>query len=890
MNGLGGTGAQQSKDCSFAAGSVAGAPLRVSWFLVILFLSQLVDAINEHQLPLWVRITQVTVNELLLLFTVLCHEMGHGTMARRCGGTIAEVLLWPFGGICFTTRGPTQDPKQSLTNELYIVAAAGLPRTDAVPDPAAELMLGEEELICTGCGALAIEDCECLKVTDVCWVVYITRLEGHLLVAVPFTAWHRLRANRALPPNTLSKVTAAVEDTDDYIEKRKKPKREDGDLSEEQPSPKRKAKAKPRRFGDNAATPEAFRGGRPDTSSLARKRLICLQVVLLGWFVLGSPSVAPRILKLGARLSAKQWSIVHNLQHLAFDSNFPINIDADLVGRGASKLETFEDSLNALRYESSSLTAGAPIGKVSKVCVSPAKAIEPDRLEFPSPPAFDPLPFLDPQTAQVYERPLAVGKTWADIHERPPAVHIRATRQNKLDLLKKLCDSGRLKPVHRDNVRSSFLSGLFAAPKNLTRDRLILDARPANMADKALQKWCKSMASAAILSDIVLEDDEILIASGEDLRDFFYQFHVGEERARRNAFADPLTLDEAAYVFGTAPAGWPEPIYCGLCALAKGDQNACEFAQCAHLALMLRAGVVEPHEMLSTQGDVPRGLMSVGVIIDDLVLLEKMLCKDFPGVESGLRRTLSDERLDKALQAYAGCKLEVNLKKEFRNQTDARFWGIELDGKKGLVRGSSLRMWPLVVITARVAMLGLCTVSLLEALAGSWVALLSVRRRLMSVMNSIIEGVAITDQTTVLRLSDVIIDELWCLVLLGSLAVSNLRAQHTPFITATDASTGWLAWRRANGSLAPEDELPAESFDARRCFEQFPAPHFVLPEMGADPLPQITCSCGRQRERASKAPERLLPCDCGAEACDASEAEGPQTGMQRTKRMDQGTL
>ena len=40
---------------------------------------------------------------------------------------LLEVLLWPFGGICFTTRGPTQDPKQSLTNELYIVAAAGLP-------------------------------------------------------------------------------------------------------------------------------------------------------------------------------------------------------------------------------------------------------------------------------------------------------------------------------------------------------------------------------------------------------------------------------------------------------------------------------------------------------------------------------------------------------------------------------------------------------------------------------------------------------------------------------------------------------------------------------------------------------------------------------------------
>jgi len=123
MNGLGGTGAQQSKDCSFAAGSVAGAPLRVSWFLVILFLSQLVDAVNEHQLPLWVRITQVTVNELLLLGTVLCHEMGHGTMARRCGGTIAEVLLWPFGGICFTTRPSGRNAREKLVDDLYIVAA-----------------------------------------------------------------------------------------------------------------------------------------------------------------------------------------------------------------------------------------------------------------------------------------------------------------------------------------------------------------------------------------------------------------------------------------------------------------------------------------------------------------------------------------------------------------------------------------------------------------------------------------------------------------------------------------------------------------------------------------------------------------------------------------------
>jgi len=123
MQGLGGTGAQQSKDCSFEAGTVAGAPLRVSWFLVIFFVYQLIDAMNNKSFPMWVRILMVTGNELLLLLTVLCHEMGHGTMARRCGGDIAEVLLWPFGGICFTTRPQGRNSRQKLVDDLWIVGA-----------------------------------------------------------------------------------------------------------------------------------------------------------------------------------------------------------------------------------------------------------------------------------------------------------------------------------------------------------------------------------------------------------------------------------------------------------------------------------------------------------------------------------------------------------------------------------------------------------------------------------------------------------------------------------------------------------------------------------------------------------------------------------------------
>merc|ERR1719161_677800 len=62
-------------------------------------------------------------NQVLLLGTVLCHEFGHGTMARRVGGQIDHVLLWIFGGICFSTRPRDHDRERILKNDFAIVCA-----------------------------------------------------------------------------------------------------------------------------------------------------------------------------------------------------------------------------------------------------------------------------------------------------------------------------------------------------------------------------------------------------------------------------------------------------------------------------------------------------------------------------------------------------------------------------------------------------------------------------------------------------------------------------------------------------------------------------------------------------------------------------------------------
>ena len=247
--------------------------------------------------------------------------------------------------------------------------------------------------------------------------------------------------------------------------------------------------------------------------------------------------------------------------------------------------------------------------------------------------------------------------------------------------------------------------------------------------------------------------------------------------------------------------------------------------------------------MISLKGAIPRGLLQAGIIVDDLVILEHVLREKFDS--SDLHDTEGSKRTANARDAYDKSLLPHNPKKGFCNSAHCRYWGVEVDGVKGLIRCSSLRLWPTSVITLRVCSLGVATVGLIEALAGSWVSLLGVRRRLYSAMETIFEPLGIPDQKAVIRLSSELKSELMCLVVLGSLAVVNLRSKPSNFIVATDASMdamagvtaevhpcvvkeitryslkkgNWsrllpatAAWERSHGLLDAADELPGDSF------------------------------------------------------------------------------
>ena len=121
--------------------------------------------------------------------------------------------------------------------------------------------------------------------------------------------------------------------------------------------------------------------------------------------------------------------------------------------------------------------------------------------------------------------------------------------------------------------------------------------------------------------------------SGTDLQDCFYQFRVTPERVVRNHIACKLSLQEAAFVFDR-PAdsfrGFGDAVLCGLSSLAMGDSSACEFAQCSHLGVLAQARVVLPGELLVQASAPPRGLLSVGLVIDDLIILQRCLASELP--------------------------------------------------------------------------------------------------------------------------------------------------------------------------------------------------------------------------------------------------------------------
>eukprot|EP00438_Fugacium_kawagutii_P026205 Skav223835 [mRNA] locus=scaffold1256:189550:193986:- [translate_table: standard] len=536
-------------------------------------------------------------------------------------------------------------------------------------------------------------------------------------------------------------------------------------------------------------------------------RLVNLQIAYLNFLHLGEPKSPPQHVCGRIALNEVQREMVERLCSLSESWSTYSTIVASEMGRTAAKQQKQEQILSQLtklglaavvdteKYKKNfrnsgsvvpleAADRGSSVGHLKGSATCLAQEIIADRVKMEGSPIFDPLPFLDEVSAELFQHPFCQDISPESLSEPPPRVRIHAKFNEKVKLLKTLNQSGRLGFRHPSEVVAGHGNGLFCVPKNLEVDRLILDGRPANMLQQPPNRFIYTMASATSLLGIFLAEGEKLMMSGDDLSNYFYTFKVGYDRGTRNFLEWRIDTKLVKDFPGFPPHLADEPVvYACLCTLAMGDSAACEYAQTSHLSLGIHAGAVTSDGLLTLHGRTPRTDSISGLIIDDFIMMQKV------PIDATHCKALEDRRA--SLHAtYNKVGLEAHPSKGFSQEEKASFWGADVDGLRGLVRGSIPRAASLCWITFQVAELGVSTVGLLEMISGGFVALFGFRRRMMSLLDLIYSAQSGRCQDEIISLSGRLRDELYSLCLLCPLAVSDLRVPFCKSVYMVDAS-GW---------------------------------------------------------------------------------------------------
>ena len=111
---------------------------------------------------------------------------------------------------------------------------------------------------------------------------------------------------------------------------------------------------------------------------------------------------------------------------------------------------------------------------------------------------------------------------------------------------------------------------------------------------------------------------------------------------------------------------------------------------------------------------MPRDSFITGIIIDDLVYMEKVL-RDLNGNSSMSADACT--RIAAMDRQYKFVGLQTHPKKSFRDSTEATFWGAHVDGRAGLIRANPQRVIPMLAVVCRVIRIGYASISLLETVA-----------------------------------------------------------------------------------------------------------------------------------------------------------------------------
>ena len=286
---------------------------------------------------------------------------------------------------------------------------------------------------------------------------------------------------------------------------------------------------------------------------------------------------------------------------------------------------------------------------------------------------------------------------------------------DKISGLLRLLDSGdRLALFDLRDVDYSLACGLFTVPKASDRDRLVLDARPANCYEEAEDRWIRSLGDVSQLQFAFLHPGSNYRVFSEDLREFYHAFVVGEERASKNLPRLRLSPEACrglkAWHPGLANAKCIVP---ALKTLAMGDVNGVALAQAAHLSVILSSRALTLDSLVTLSGRPPRSGPLGGLLIDDLVILDPVPASLAPGEPSAGTSIIKTIR-----HPYAHVGLPRHESKAVFAEPRGSFWGCTFDGASGLVAPNLDRAVPLASLLLDTVEVRVGTRELLESLVG----------------------------------------------------------------------------------------------------------------------------------------------------------------------------
>lgn len=599
-----------------------------------------------------------------------------------------------------------------------------------------------------------------------------------------------------------------------------------------------------------------------------RKLALNFVVLVMNLFHNGQTHFARAVPGLGTPLNYEQWTFVKRMTPLIDQWNAEPAVTSVVMGRSAAKVESVETLLEQavkplaadlkgyLGKSSSGLQTswghrgdpGVVVGHLSSSLEHVAKSLQPERLKFWKVPTFDAAPFLDEENRSRYLEPYSHLLEFEDGFPAPPRVRVRIAERDKVRFLKLLDATDRLSFAAEGEIKSGYENGAFAVPKDGSRDRMVLDARPPNLLEQAERRWIRSLGSVSQLQHFFLPAGHKLVMHAEDLREFYHAFRISRQRELRNSFKMRVSPAQVQELKAFSRSFWQyDTIVPLLATMAMGDLNAVAIAQTAHLGVLLQRTSLQLSDFITLKQRPQRSSWFAGLMIDDLILGE-VLPYEAPndsGECTNLMSTIHD--------AYVAVGLPRHEGKSVQGSSSCSFWGVTVSGEEGWARPNLSRAVPLAFLLLEVCKLGHASVGLLEVLAGSLVSIFSLKRRFMSALEEIYAAQRGRSRDSIVQISGPLKDELLCCIALTALSHIDFRVEASEFLVASDASSSaeaavvaeipsfvteemqkhslakglWSrllrpeqAYRREKSSLPDDEQLPDETYSIHPLWQE----------------------------------------------------------------------